>query len=123
MSDRPIRSPLSLALLGALLLSVAGCGDGKSSSSGSNFAPGTIADNPGINDGFTKFVVDSNKNGNASELKIVATLWGRLVDIYEQGPGAAGRSPLFRDFLIGEDITTDGTNYVLERSPSRVATS
>lgn len=62
------------------------------------------------------FIVDENKRGTASEMKIVGILWGRLVDVYDSS-GALQQ----QDLVIGEDIRTNqfyqlSTNPVTEKT-------
>ncbi len=68
-------------------------------------------------------IVDPNQGGKASALKIEEIRWGRLVDIYDaedddnnpQTPPI--RNLILREFLVSENIITDGSNYELETSP------
>ena len=98
-------------LLGlAVVASFAGCGGGGGGGggTGSEFTEQTN------NDGGT-FFVDPNQGGGAIRLRLVETLWGRLVDIYDvDEDGEVSREPVFRDFVISENVQSDAVNYELE---------
>lgn len=103
---------LTIAIAAAVLgLGLANCG-GESPSHGSSFAPGTVLQNPDPNID-TYFVVETNQGGDAASMHIRRTVWGRLVDIYMQGES----QPRFVDFLIGDDIESDGFDFELVRNP------
>ena len=100
--------------MGAILVAAlaVGCGGGSSGGNqggGSGGANGEVLLNPATG---LSFVVDSNSGGNASNLKILSTYWGRLVDIQD-----ANRVLMHQDFVIGEDIKTNGIDYQLDRNP------
>ncbi len=96
----------SIALLGL------GCAGGGGSS-GQGSAPGSIQLNTETN---LQFVATEHQGGGGSALKLLRMEWGRLVDVYDQD--AAGlRTRRFADFIIGEDIVSDGVDYLLERNP------
>lgn len=104
--------PLTLFAIGAsLCLGLSNCG-GKSPGSGSSQAAGTLVQNPDPNID-TYFVVENNKGGDAATIKVLRSVWGRLVDIYATGDTA----PRFIDFLIGTDIESDGFDFLLVRNP------
>ncbi len=93
-----------------------GGGGGAPSQSG---IPGQEVDKPG---GGT-FFVDPNGSGMASRLILAEMFWGRLVDIHDvDANGATGAQALFRDFVVNENIQSDGVNYRLETNPITQAT-
>jgi len=79
MKNLPVPSKSAL-WLGAALLALAGCntGGGAATSAGT---PGEA--NPGGPGGQGWFIVDENKSGQATEIRIAEAFWGRLVDIYD----------------------------------------
>jgi len=101
---------LGLMGLAALLLPACGPAAGHATAD----LPGTIGDNP---DG-THFLVEDNESGESSTMHIKSISFGRLVDeVYD----ATGTVPVHRDLVIGQDIESDGTDYVIETNPvSRV---
>ncbi|MCY3002184.1 MAG: hypothetical protein NTV21_10300, partial [Planctomycetota bacterium] len=104
------RRAIGLVSFAALAL-VAGCaGGGGSGASNSGALPGTVLTNPTTG---KLFLVDDNAAGATTSLRIVETYWGRLVDVYDVDSTAE----VLRDFVISEDIDTDGINYRLERDP------
>ena len=97
--------------LGAFL---AGCNSGGSS--GADMV-GKVGEELAKPSGGT-FFNDSNEGGQASSVKVMDMLWGRLVDVYDiDATGATGAVPIFEDFLVGESVLTDGINFVLETNP------
>lgn len=103
---------LTIAIVAAVFgLGLANCG-GDAASHGSSLAPGTLVQNPDPNVD-TYFVVETNQGGDAASMHIRRTVWGRLVDIYVQSETQAR----FVDFLIGEDIESDGFDFELVRNP------
>jgi len=78
-------------------------------------SPGEELDKPG-EDG--TFFVDPNQGGTASRLRIEEMFWGRQVDVHDvDANGEANVLPLFRDFVVNENIQSDGTSYVLSTNP------
>jgi hypothetical protein len=69
--------PLGLLPLGFLS---GGCSSG-SSAGDTNLTPGSIHVNPQTGN---KFVVEANRGGSDSNLRISRTFWGRLVDVYDE---------------------------------------
>lgn len=91
------------------LLSCAGlwaCGGGGNDSV--NFAAGevgSVVDQPDPGIGSLRFVVDANKAGNATLMRINSVKWGRLVNVLDSNSVVQ-----HTDYVIGEDIdTTPGT--------------
>jgi hypothetical protein len=110
VASGPVRR--SPAILGLFVLAGAvSCGGGGGGGSGGTSAPvGTILQNPATGD---FFVVDAHQGGDAPAFKLVETYWGRLVDVYDVDSTA----PVFRDFVISDDITNNGLDYLLTRDP------
>ena len=104
------RWALPLGLTASLLGACSG-GGGGGGTAGAN----TEATRPG---GTGTFFVDPNQGGEASRLMLVETLWGRLVDIHDVDEnGVPSREPVFRDFVINENVQSDAVNYTLESNP------
>jgi hypothetical protein len=99
------------SVIGGLIvgLAVAGCSSGGGGGGGSGQAVGTVATNP--NTGLS-YIVEPHAGGGASALKLKGAFWGRLVDILDED-----RDVIFRDFVIGEDIKSNGSDFELERNP------
>ncbi len=95
----------TLLLAGTLL---AGCGAGGGGGVGSNLSAGSVAENPATG---LSFVVDSNHGGGKSTLNVTGFYWGRMVDILD-----VDRELVFQDFVIGQDIASNGVDYLLERN-------
>lgn len=102
----------SLGLFGVTTLLVTACGPSASKSQAD--IPGTIGDNA---DG-THFIVESNQSGEASKMSVLLVSFGRLVDeVYD----ATGTTPVHRDLVIGQDVESDGLDFLIETNPvSRV---
>ena len=125
----PARAPLTeQSRLGAprrtlnavlfVLLGVASIGCGPSSGTKtSTVGSGIVGGQP------TTVQVDPNQGGKASSLHIEEIRWGRLVDIYDAedddgNPATPSiRNLILREYLVSENIITDGFNYKLETSP------
>lgn len=106
---RPRRAIGLMAFAALALLS--GCtGSSGGGASNSGALPGTVLTNPTTG---KLFLVDENAAGATSSLRLVESYWGRLVDVYDVDSTAE----VLRDFVISEDIDTDGINYRLERDP------
>ena len=86
-----------------LIASLASCGPGSPDSGGGSI--GSVSQNPDGTDWFT----EENLGGSASELYIQDVFWGRLVNVVD-GDGVLRH----RDYLIGEDIRSDGVDYQLD---------
>lgn len=115
-----VQIPRLGALGGASLLGLvlAGCGSGGGSGGGGaqSGIVGTETVKPG---GGGTFFVDPNQSGQASRPLLVEMFWGRLVDVHDidATTGQASDTPVFRDFVVNENVRTDVTNYVLETNP------
>lgn len=59
------------------------------------------------------FFVDANDSGESTAPRLVRMEWGRLADVFAIDPVTGGERLLHRDYLIGEDIRTDNSDYVL----------
>ncbi len=78
-----------------------------------SLVPGQEAEKPG---GGT-FIVDPNQEGAASELHLLELVWGRLVDVHGlDGSGSYETRPRFRDFVVNEDVQSDGVDFLLAPS-------
>ncbi|MCB9914385.1 MAG: Ig-like domain-containing protein [Planctomycetes bacterium] len=92
---------LGAGMLAAVLL--ASCGTGKSTKIGSTAgAPGTIAVQPDPAIGSSSFVVEGNRRGQASDVKILGVYWGRLAAVADVSGEVQNR-----DYVIGENIRTN----------------
>lgn len=108
-------------LVPALLL--AACGGGSSpvqqgSNGGGVFVEGgSILEKP---DGSGLFRLDDNFGGLAEEFRIVDMAYGRLVtvlDYDDSDPLLPIESVQYRDYLVGQGVTSDGVNYRVESNP------
>ncbi len=100
------------ALVSSLFLGLAACG-GSGGGGGTQIGPvGELLAKPGGG----SFFVDPNEGGAVSRLRLSQMFWGRLVDVYDIDPatGEPGTVPVFRDFVISENLQSDGADYVLE---------
>lgn len=106
----------ALAALGlAAVTVVAGCGGGSSGGPTSSNPAGSTQAHP---DGSGEFyVVEQNQGGAAAHLRLLTTLWGRLVDVYDFDPATSATNLIFREMVIGRDVQTDGVRFRLERNP------
>jgi len=104
------KSLLLVLAAGGLLLAASGCNNSASQQGGAH-EPGTIV---AASSG-RSIIVDANNLGLASDLRIVSTFWGRLVDVF--GLDALGERTLMQeDFLIGPALVTTLGSYILETS-------
>ena len=119
------RSPHGARFGTLLLVSVAACGGGSApeqqsggQQAGSDFVEGgRFLAKP---DGSGLFRLDDNFAGRAEEFRIVDMFFGRLVTVQDHDdsdPSAPVEAVQFRDFVIGQTITSDGLNYRLEANP------
>lgn len=101
-----------LGLIGIAALLLPACG--PSAGHATAGLPGTIGDNA---DG-THFVIETNESGESSTMHITSVSFGRLIDeVYD----ASGTTPVHRQLVIGQDIESDGVDYLIEtNSVSRV---
>ncbi len=110
-----------VALLGgALLVStglLSGCGGGKTAKfGGSAGAPGDIIEQPETQIGSNTFVIDGNRGGEGSEVRLIGVSWGRLAAVADITGEIQNR-----DFVIGENIRTNSiydvsTNAVTDQT-------
>ena len=120
MKHRPVPLKSALSLCAALLL-LAGCNIGGGVPGSSGNTGEAMLGGPG---GQGWFIVDANKSGRATEIRIAEAFWGRLVDIYDGYiDGQTGdvelydsSLPVFEDFVIGDDVRTDLVDYALIRN-------
>ena len=82
---------------------------GPLAAAGPNFAINPATGRP--------FLVDANHAGQGATLSIVGVRWGRLVDVYDFDAATGRRTLELADFLIGDDIASDGVHFRLEQRP------
>ena len=105
-------TPLPALLLSACLMSAA-CGGGGGSE-GSTAPPGQVQED----EQGRPFITDPNRGGQGLDLHLVDVFWGRLVDVHDVDPGGTpSPRPLFRDFVVNENIPSNGIDYTLETNP------
>ncbi|MEW6073919.1 MAG: Ig-like domain-containing protein [Planctomycetota bacterium] len=103
----------AVLLLAALAGACSSGGGGGGEDDG--YSPGDEVANP---DGSGTFFLDPHEGGSASRLTLEEMFWGRLVDIHDvDEEGEVDVTPAFRDFVINENIQSDGTNYELSTNP------
>lgn len=107
---RSLLGPVSALALGLL----AACGGGSSAKETPAAEVGATKTHA---DG-TLWFVDANKGGDATGIFIEEVYWGRLVDVYD----STGKL-YHKDFLIGEDIQSDGVNFQIDINPVTEAVS
>jgi hypothetical protein len=116
VTTTPTRSRLVAPTLASLALTafVTGCGgrggssDGGSATTGG--APGSLVAHPDPDlYGSQTLVVDANQGGGASSMIIARIAWGRLVDVRDENDELQNV-----DYVIGEDIVSNGIDYLLE---------
>lgn len=96
----------------ALALAFAGCGGGGGAAFEQTGTVGTVISHPEPERGSRSLVVDPNQSGNAASLRVQSLYWGRIAKVRDQ-VGILQQT----DFVIGEDIHSDGTDYLLEVNP------
>jgi hypothetical protein len=69
------------------------------------------------------FLEDPHQGGHAGQLKLAGMYWGRRVDVYDRPSGGGLLRRRFKDFLIGNDIQSNGVDYELRRDPITQAES
>ena len=100
-SPRTSRAPRFLAGL-ILGLGATACGGGSSAES-------TPGGGQGITDG-TFYFTDTNSGGSATEVRLVSTRFGRLVQLF--GLDESGlRVPMGDDFVIPQSLASDEVDY------------
>src|SRR5688572_16493269 len=63
-----------------------------------------------------EFVPESNQGGLARSVRVLGVYVGRLVDVYDLDAASGLRTLQHRDFAIGLDIASNGTDYELRWS-------
>ena len=95
-------------LTASLLLAACGGGGGA----GSSGVPGE----PG--GGSSPFIVDPNESGTTTDLRLKEVFWGLLVDVHDLDEnGDPSPLPIYRDFVIRENLFPDGANFELLTNP------
>lgn len=114
-SSIPVHGPARASALLAsavLALAVAGCGGGGGASFQQSGTEGAVVSHPEPQLGSRSLVVDPNQSGSAPSLRIRSVYWGRLAKIRDE-LGVLQQT----DFVIGEDVHSDGSDYLLEINP------
>lgn len=113
----PSRGLRAGTLIAGLL--VLGACSGGGAGSGTSFVEGgSIGAKPNGN----LFISDDHFQGKASNLQISVLRSGRLVDVYDRqpvpnNPGQFVERLQLTNFLIGEDVTSNGLDYRLDSNP------
>lgn len=107
---------------GLALLALAACGGGSSGgapsgTAGEFLAGGTFAYPSGIAGSPAGCFVDANEGGESNSLALIEMFWGRLVDVYDFDSASQQKTLRFHNYVIGEGVQTDGTDYLLETDP------
>lgn len=111
------RAALGLSL-GLAFGTLAACGGSSSSSNQSSQPAGSLVTHPDPQFAGETFFVDTNAGGKATQIRIAGIFWGRLVDVHEVEPTTGGAGELkFQDLMIGDDIRSNGIDYLLTRNP------
>jgi hypothetical protein len=111
---RSTAAGLALFLVAGLL---GGCGQTKSVQVGSTAGlVGELVEQPAPEIGSKTFVVDANRRGEASDVRLLGTFWGRLVAVADDSGEIQNR-----DFVVGENIRTNSiydvsTNAVTDQT-------
>jgi hypothetical protein len=116
------RRALLAVLLAAPLALIAACGGGA----GGVPLPAESIGKPVVDPATgLEFFLDDHDQGGASSVALLGMDWGRLVDIYslENAGGVPKRVLRHADFLVGEDIRSDGIDYELATNPGTGVTS
>src|SRR5512134_3572400 len=101
----------------AAAIGMTGCGSGGGGGGSGGGQSGIIGAETSKPGGGT-FFVDPNGSGSKSRLQLSEMFWGRLVDLHDvAADGSTNPQPVFRDFVVNENIQTDGINYRLETNP------
>lgn len=102
----------TVSVFGSLL--VGACSGGGGAPAPDAVPTGSIAQHPDSNPQAPSFFIGEDpSDGAASNLQLLETFWGRLVEVYD----IDGLSPVFPRFVIDDQILGDGLNYELERDP------
>lgn len=101
-----------------LAFGLAACGGGSGAGQvgvPSSFVPSTQFAYPSSIQGSPAgFFVDVNKGGAASEVQLIELSWGRLVDVFDRNATTGVETLRFRNYVIGEEVQTDGIDYRLD---------
>lgn len=112
------RTSFGVASLALALLGLAACGGGGGGGqigTPSTFVPASSFEYPASIEGSPAgFYVDENSGGAASDLRLVDVAWGRLVDVYDRNTTNGVETLRFHNFVIGEEVQTDGVDYRLD---------
>ncbi|MBK7644037.1 MAG: hypothetical protein IPJ19_13465 [Planctomycetes bacterium] len=105
--------PLRIASSSAIVLGflAGGCMKGTPAPITSGAAVGTVLDQPDPGIGSKTFVVDANHGGQANSVRLVASMWGRLVNVRDSSGEVQNTG-----VVIGEDIRTDNIDFVLDQN-------
>jgi len=93
----------------ALAAGLGACGSSKASDQTTS-TPGSVVQDP---DTGRYFIVDESSAGEASEVRILRSAWGRLVDVFGLDSGGA-RVLMNEDFAIDPALATDNIDYLIE---------
>ncbi len=64
------------------------------------------------------YFVDPNQSGQAESLHLIDVFWGRLVDVFDvDEEGNPRPRPVFRNFVVNENVPSNGLEYTLETNP------
>lgn len=102
-----------LTVAAGTLVALVACNDNRAKQA-SELPLGSIQSNP---QNGLKFVVDSNRAGQGSNLRVSSVDWGRLVDVYAPDNVTGLVVPVFDDYLVAADVEGDGVNLTLARQP------
>jgi len=73
---------------------------------------------PIIGDNGPDFLADPHRNGSTDSPRLVDITFGRLVDVHDMDErGRVSTRPVNRDFVINENLLSDGVNFTLETNP------
>lgn len=88
-------------------------GGGESASPGTEIGqPGALRTHPDASIGSLEYVVETNQGGQASSMSLLEVRWGRLAEVSD-----VDGLVVYRDYLVGEDIVTDGEDYEVSVHP------
>lgn len=108
-------SSFTAGALACLSFVLAGCldgGDGETAQQGTSSGPaGSIVAHPTGGLGSRSFIVDPNRSGNGTNLRIQGVFWGRLVTVTDSTDTVQ-----HLDYVIGEDVS-DNSDYQVTTNP------
>ena len=114
------RNSILATTLTLAALSFSACSSGGGGGGNTVGQPGQLLAKPA---GGGEYVVDENQGGKPTRLQLLEMTWGRLVDVFDvDASGQANPVPVFKDWVINENVQTDGANYRLETNPITLAT-